>query len=142
MIYTFFGRGAEFFFGMLLAKIVLAKGVQQTIHQFPKYTTLGGIGIVAALFLMSRFQTTCTYGADTLDGTIVNNLVLPIFTATLFYGLIHEGSIMRKLLGSRIMVFLGKTSYAFYLIHVGILQYSRNLPGKDTLLPARRGRNL
>jgi peptidoglycan/LPS O-acetylase OafA/YrhL len=121
--YTFFGRVAEFFCGMFLAKIVLANGVQQRHNQFPKFTFLGLAGIVAGIFLMSRFEETCTYGTQYLDGTFVNNLILPIFISTMFYGLIQEGSVVQKFLGNRIMVFLGKTSYVFYLIHVGVLQF-------------------
>jgi len=123
MNYTFFGQVAEFFFGMYLAKIILAKSVQQKSTRFPKFTFIGLFGVIAGIFLMSRFEETCTYGTFYWQGTIVNCLVLPIFITTLFYGLIREGSLIQKFLGSKIMVFLGKTSYAFYLIHVGLLQF-------------------
>ncbi len=41
MNYTFFGRAAEFFCGMFLAKIVLTKGVQPNLSRRPKFTVLG-----------------------------------------------------------------------------------------------------
>jgi peptidoglycan/LPS O-acetylase OafA/YrhL len=121
--YTFFGRVAEFFSGMYLAKIVLAKGIQQPQNQFPKFTILGLAGIVGGIFLMSRFEETCTYGTFYPGGIIVNNLILPIYISTMFYGLINERSIIQKFLGNGVMVLFGKTSYVFYLIHVGVLQF-------------------
>jgi peptidoglycan/LPS O-acetylase OafA/YrhL len=126
MNYTFFGRAAEFFCGMFLAKIVLTKGVQPNLSRWPKFTVLGFAGIVGGLFLMSRISQTqtCSYGTFFLSGTIVNNLILPVYIATFFYGLINEGSLIQQFLKSRLMVLLGKTSYVFYLIHVGVLQFA------------------
>ena len=121
--YTFFGRATEFFCGMFLAKILLSNKMQKSNSWVPKITLLGLIGVCAGIFSMSRFQEECTYGTFYFGGTIINNLVLPVFICILFYGLIVEESMARRFLGSRIMIFLGKTSYVFYLIHVGVIQF-------------------
>jgi len=121
--YTFFGRVTEFFCGMYLAKILLTNGAQKSSSRFPKMTLLGMVGIIGGIFLMSRFQEPCTYGVFYPAGIIINNLILPIFICFLFYGLIIEKSIIQKFLGTNIMVFLGKASYVFYLIHVGVFQF-------------------
>lgn len=121
--YTFFGRITEFFCGMYLAKILLTLEIQKTNNRASKFTMLGLLGIIAGIFLMSTFQEECTYGTFYTGGMIVNNLVLPIFICTFFYGLINENSTIRAILESRPLVFLGKTSYVFYLIHVGVIQF-------------------
>ena len=46
---------------------------------------------------------------------------MPCGIASLFYGLIKEPSALRKFLGSSTMVLLGKSSYIFYLIHIGFI---------------------
>jgi peptidoglycan/LPS O-acetylase OafA/YrhL len=121
--YTFLGRAAEFFFGMYLAKIVLLQELHQQNGRIPKYTLLGLAGITTSLFFMSRISESCTYGTFYPGGMIINNLLLPIFICILFYGLINESSMVQRFLGSRPMVLLGKSSYAFYLIHVGVFQF-------------------
>jgi peptidoglycan/LPS O-acetylase OafA/YrhL len=121
--YTFFGRAAEFFCGMYLAKIILAYGSHPQNVQIPKLTFLGLAGMIAGLFFMSRLSGSCGYGTFYPGGIITNNLILPIFICILFYGLIHETSIVQRFLGSPVMVLLGKSSYVFYLIHVGSIQF-------------------
>jgi peptidoglycan/LPS O-acetylase OafA/YrhL len=121
--YTFFGRATEFFCGMYLAKILLTKGIKRSNNWVPKFTLLGLTGVVAGIFLMSKIQEKCTYGTFYLGGMIINNLILPAFISILFYGLIVEGSLIQRFLGSRPMVFFGKASYVFYLIHVGVIQF-------------------
>ncbi len=122
--YTFFGRVTEFFFGMYLAKIILSKELKKPNSWMPKFTLLGLIGVYAGIFSMSTFQENCTdYGTFYMGGTVINNLILPVFICILFYGLIAEDSIVQKFLGSRPMVLLGKASYVFYLIHVGVFQF-------------------
>ena len=121
--YTFFGRVTEFFCGMYLAKILLTKDIQKSNGWAPKFTLLGIAGVATGIFFMSTFQEECTYGTFYPGGMIINNLILPVFICILFYGLIIEDSIIQKFLGSRPMVFLGKASYVFYLIHVGVIQF-------------------
>jgi peptidoglycan/LPS O-acetylase OafA/YrhL len=122
--YTFFGRATEFFVGMYLAKLVLKRSFEKSPGRIPYKTIIGFAGVVLCIFAMSQFQfQECSYGTFSAGGIIINNLIMPVFIAMLFYGLISEGSFLKNFLASRVMVYLGKTSYVFYLIHVGIFQY-------------------
>jgi peptidoglycan/LPS O-acetylase OafA/YrhL len=38
----------------------------------------------------------------------------------LFYGLLNEGTYTKKALETKFMVFAGRSSYVFYLIHMGL----------------------
>jgi peptidoglycan/LPS O-acetylase OafA/YrhL len=44
--------------------------------------------------------------------------VLPIFIAAFYWGLIRERSWVRSALSTRVAGLLGRSSYAFYLIHI------------------------
>ncbi len=50
---------------------------------------------------------------------LVMNALLPLGIITWFWGLIHEATFVRKLLETGAADLLGKSSYIFYLIHVG-----------------------
>lgn len=117
-VYTFPGRCAEFFWGAALA-LFLQSGRQQ--QKQGEACTWGGLAILIALVvLLSRFGDGSTSGIFTTTGVAINNFLLPASIVTLFYGLLTENSILKKILSSNIFVLLGKSSYTFYLIHVGI----------------------
>lgn len=137
-----------FFFGVFLAKITetqeniwgfLQTGISKFIFEF-------FAGIALALFLLRRKnfkQTQWVTGFGIfiilfyLAGKNYWHLLLPynneFFTsiemiflsflgiAPLLYGLIFEKTIVQRILGSKIFVLLGKSSYIFYLIHKGFL---------------------
>ena len=46
----------------------------------------------------------------------------PVFIAAFYWGLIRERSVVRSLLSGRVADLLGRSSYAFYLIHFGFLR--------------------
>jgi peptidoglycan/LPS O-acetylase OafA/YrhL len=52
----------------------------------------------------------------------INNALLPLGIICFFYGLIKEDSFIRTILGSKLMVLLGKASYIFYLVHMGVFK--------------------
>ena len=54
-------------------------------------------------------------------GIFINNVMLPPGIIMLFYGLITEQTWLRQLLETRLFDLLGKSSYVFYLIHVGVI---------------------
>ncbi|GAA3993007.1 hypothetical protein GCM10022407_41650 [Hymenobacter antarcticus] len=49
-----------------------------------------------------------------------NNFILPLVVCLLFYGLLTEQSAFRRLLETKVFDLLGKSSYVFYLIHLGV----------------------
>ncbi len=53
--------------------------------------------------------------------TSINNFVLPLAVGILLYGFITESTILSRLLSTNPLQVLGKSSYAFFLIHSGML---------------------
>jgi len=126
LLYTFFGRFFEFFVGAWLAKRVAATGTDDAPRRFPLATLGGAAGIVATVAALAAIHTATgaryTYGLFHPAGIALNNAVLPIFIATFYWGLIRERSLVRSLLSGRVADLLGRSSYAFYLIHFGFLR--------------------
>ncbi len=115
--FTFFGRCIEFFMGMTLAVFFKKIPVFKNFN----YTFFGMISVVFWIFLLSVQKTPTGFGTDCVFGKIINNLLLPFFgIAPLFVGLIFEKTLISKFLSSKVMQLLGKSSYVFYLIHLGI----------------------
>lgn len=124
---TFFGRCFEFFVGMKLALIVLARGRQMapvnTRMKFPAATAAGIILIILCLLLMSSIRAGAgvEHATRTVQGLMINNLLFPSAVVIFFYGLIYERSWVERFFASRPIELLGKSSYAFYLIHAGFV---------------------
>jgi len=121
MLYTYFGRCFEFFVGIKLALFVRRNGAERTNKI--RFTYLGLTGIFACIAAMSRYTIPMGWSAGLHNplGIITNNYVLPVFIATFFYGLITEGSNLKKVLANPFVELLGKSSYIFYLVHLGYM---------------------
>lgn len=122
--WTFFGRVTEFAIGMALA--FYSKRSEDSAVTGVWMTTLGVAGIVACLIGITqaelpRFR--ADIGLETYPAIVLNNLVLPLAIATFFWGLTHERSLLRRLLETKLFQVLGKSSYAFYLVHGGLLTF-------------------
>jgi len=121
LLYTFFGRVFEFFCGIVLARAYMKGRFFLTKNnQFFFKTILGSLGIIAILVLLGMIKGNFKFGLFTLWGIFLNNAILPCFIVVLYAGLITEKSWFQKLLASKFFVLLGKSSYSFYLIHLGI----------------------
>ena len=119
-LYTFFGRCIEFFIGMKLALVVLEKN--DNITRRPVYTTLGLFGMAIAVSILVFLPLNGReFGLYHPFGIFTNNIILPLGIAVLYYGLIIEKSWLQKLLSTETMQLLGKSSYIFYLIHIGVI---------------------
>ena len=116
---TFFGRCLEFFAGMCLAVLVLRSKWQ------PKgawFTWAGILWILLTLSVMAVVDTPGTQSdARVFARIFLNNIVLVPGVCALFYGLIREQSLVRRLLKTKAFELFGKASYMFYLVHMGIL---------------------
>lgn len=123
-IYTFFGRSFEFFVGILLALIIKRQYPTSEVgyHMGNKFTLVGLIGIILVIISISTFQSGMfRYGIFSPQGLLIHNFILPIMIAIFFLGLIIEKTLVSSFLSSKLMQLLGKSSYAFYLIHLGVL---------------------
>lgn len=118
-LYTFFGRCTEFLIGMFAA---ITFKESKHLRVFKGLTSLGICLSFACVFALSLLQSD-GYGLFHPVGIVINNLVLPLFgVATFYYGLLTETTIVSRILSSRFVVFLGKSSYIFYLIHMGTVR--------------------
>ncbi|WP_462265012.1 acyltransferase family protein [Mucilaginibacter sp.] len=119
MLYTFLGRCFEFFAGIQLALLIKRRGMAQA-GKF-KFTCLGFALIFVCVWLLSIISIPKgqEFGLQTPWGIITNNYLLAVSIAVFFYGLVTEGSILKRILAHPFTELLGKSSYIFYLIHLG-----------------------
>lgn len=115
---TFFGRFPEFMAGVVLAGIM-----QQDMPNFFKHwkykTWVGLTGLLASIFTISFFQPDIFHhGNDTVVGAMLQYTLVPFFSTLWMYGLITEPSLQSKFFSSKLMVLLGNSSFAFYLVHI------------------------
>src|SRR5882724_7689761 len=120
--FTFFGRCFEFYAGIMLG-IYLKKNKDALIPRPHVYrTTLGILYIIVCIGLLALNQKYSTgQGSFLFYETLINNFLLPPGIVLLFYGLLVEGSVVSKVLSSRLLGLIGKSSYVFYLIHNSFL---------------------
>lgn len=121
--YTFFGRVFEFFVGISLA--LLYKRYSDRIRSgWITYT--GFLLILMNVIWLIAIKRTGNYhyGVEHPFGMVVNNIFLPLSgIAVFFWGLLKEETIFKRLLSTDVMVLLGKSSYIFYLIHIGFIAH-------------------
>lgn len=123
MLYTYFGRCFEFFVGIKLALFVRKKGLERTNKL--SYTYIGFIMIFVCVGIMAMLAIPQGWSAGLHNpfGIVTNNYLLPIAIAAFFYGLITEDSRLKKLLANPFIELLGKSSYIFYLVHLGYMSH-------------------
>lgn len=124
LLYTFFGRFFEFYVGTWLAKrVARAPGEEASgaSRRAPVWTLAGLTSIAAVVVALAAIKARTgpayEYGLYHPAGIALNNLVLPVGIAALYWGLIRERSWVRSALSTRAAGLLGRSSYAFYLIH-------------------------
>ena len=121
MLFTFFGRCFEFFVGVQLARYMLKNGFERANKV--NFTSLGFATIFICVLVMALQPVIKPWhaGLETPVGIIINNYVLCIAIALLFFGLLTETTMLKKVLANPFFELLGKSSYIFYLIHLGWL---------------------
>jgi peptidoglycan/LPS O-acetylase OafA/YrhL len=120
--WTYFGRCIEFMIGIGLA-FFIKKHPAPGHWRGPWLTVAGLCWVIASLIGITYAETGHPryLGLNTYGAIALNNLVLPIGVAGLFWGLIRERSLLRRVLETKLLSELGKISYAFYLIHGGCI---------------------
>ncbi len=121
--YTFFGRVLEFSLGVGLARWQAARAARPLVPSRPWRTVAGGLLLAAVLAAL--------LGINSLDGAYeglldprsvaLNVVAFPLAFTLLLAGLLREHSWLRAVLGSRFMDEAGRRTYAFYLVHIGLL---------------------
>ena len=116
--YDFFFNIFEFFAGIALAILMLKKKLTFSKN----WVTWFG------LFIIISFVCSKSYLSFESQYALVLELIfLSVFgIVPLLWGLIHEKTILQKLLASPIFVLLEKSSYVFYLIHKGFIPVFMN----------------
>lgn len=118
--FTYFGRCIEFLAGIGLALWLKKRGHAPALRG----TTLLGIGLLVASQLAPSIipapTATLPEWARLLAASVVGNCLVSGGVVVLFHGLIHEQTPLRRLLETKQFSLLGKSTYAFYLIHVGL----------------------
>ena len=123
---TFFGHFLEFFAGFYLALSIMKIERRGSLHKPGARRTWWGFGAVlvpgVASVLLYR-QTPLNFYAIFL----VNNFLLPIPIALLYYGLIRERTAVSSALATKTCALLGRASYSFYLLQGLIVPFLRPL---------------
>ncbi len=119
--YTFFGRCFEFYCGYWLANFYKKKRCEEV--SATKYLTLMGLLLMTTCLVAITF--TLSKHFPILGGlsytAIINNFLLPPAISLFFYGLLTEKTSIARVLSSRVLQVLGRHSYAFALLHAGLL---------------------
>jgi len=112
---TIFGRLPEFLVGAAFAWFPprAGRGVA---------TAGGAAGLVLGLALLVAVQrATGRVSLDSYPGVLLNNWLLPLATGWLLHGLATEPTRLAGLLSTRLWQQLGRASYCFYLLHLGLV---------------------
>jgi peptidoglycan/LPS O-acetylase OafA/YrhL len=122
---TFFGNFVEFFAGVYVAIAVMNLEKKGSVHAAgSKYTLVGLAGIAVLGGAMIG-----VYRHGPLDGRAlialvsINNFLLPVPIAVLYWGLIREDTMLSRFLSSKVCGLLARGSYSFYLLHTLIIHY-------------------
>lgn len=119
---TFFGHFLEFFAGSYLALGVIRLEAKGSLALPGRRWTIAGV--VAVLLVSVAMM--LVYGHVPLHlGWIIvlNNFLIPVPIALLYWGLIREKTLLSRLLSSKFAALLGKGSFSFYLLHTLVIQY-------------------
>ncbi|RYU77860.1 acyltransferase family protein [Hymenobacter persicinus] len=123
--WTFFGRCIEFVLGMGLGLYVIKRPKPQVATGWATYLGSAWMGLCMLAFTAFEFSHDPgpIPGLTTYSAIFVHNVLLPLGIVALFWGLIHEQTVVRRLLETDLFSLLGKSSYVFYLTHVGVLNF-------------------
>ncbi|MDH7461837.1 acyltransferase [Chitinophagaceae bacterium 26-R-25] len=118
---TFFGRSCEFFVGIFLA-LMMRKRKETNLSNWGVFTYAGMVIIIVHIVALAIVKTNYHGESGVFLYHFICNFSLPVLgISSFFWGLLTERSLVSKLLSSGLFQILGKSSYVFYLIHVGIV---------------------
>jgi len=119
--YSFFGRCFEFICGYWLARYIKNQLPDLIIKPtWPKFTALGAL-LLVTVYLAINFSGKYGWVLFEMPAEVwLNNFILPLPITLFYFGLLTESSLFAKLFSTRAVQFLGRSSYAFYLVHAGL----------------------
>ncbi len=119
---TFFGHFAEFFGGFYLALAVIRLEGSSCVRAPGTRRTLAGVAavslLIAAMAVVYRSPLLNFYWI-----ILINNFLIPLPIALLYWGLIREDTVLARLLSNEVSGLLGRSSYSFYLLHMLVINY-------------------
>jgi peptidoglycan/LPS O-acetylase OafA/YrhL len=130
---TFFGNFAEFFAGVYVAFAVMSLEVKGPVKTSGAQRTCAGVAGVA-IFGCALIGVYRRVPLDVRAVVLINNFLLPIPIALLYWGLIRESTMLSRFLSGKLCGWLARASYSFYLLHTLIIDHI-SLP----LLASRHG---
>ena len=120
--YTFFGRCTEFFIGILIANLIKS-GIDKRFNLIanPYLGLFFAIFFAYILHFVSRYNNV-DFGIRTIPGIVINTLLIPLFVMgpIILSFTIKQGKY--KVFEYKFFQIIGKSSYVFYLIHVGVFR--------------------
>ena len=120
--FTFFGRVLEFMLGVGLARWWGGRPSGQAAG-LPWRTLAGALLMVATGTVLAYFHAPRFWddGYVYLPAILLHLLVFPVGVGLLLAGLLAERSWLRAGLATPLLQALGRSSYFFYLLHLGVL---------------------
>jgi peptidoglycan/LPS O-acetylase OafA/YrhL len=117
---TFFGHFVEFFAGIYLALALMKLERKESVALSGcKYTIVGLTGVsallIATIFVYAHIP------FNSLAVIWLNNFLIPVPIAVLYWGLLRERTLLSRLLSGKTIRLLGKASYSFYVLHTIII---------------------
>jgi len=119
MLYSFFGRSLEFFGGIAIALMVKRRGFGRVTKFNLTYSGFGIILLCVYVLSILPINEGRLYRLQSVPGFLINNYIIGVAAIMMFLGLITEKTILKKIMASKLFDILGKSSYTFYLIHLG-----------------------
>jgi peptidoglycan/LPS O-acetylase OafA/YrhL len=117
LYYTFWGRAFDFFAGYGLYLWIRKHPNWQTRTGLLTYSGAAGYCLITTIMALMEIYQTHNEGSVLL----LQNYLLPSTIAVWIAGLIHENTLLSRWLSAHWMQQLGKASYCFYLLHLGVL---------------------
>lgn len=126
--YSFFGRNLDFLMGVGLAIFYKKNNEKIFKLRWLPYTYWGVFALLVCNIILAYLHIKYNENQSfhSLEGLLTYNILIPLSVSLFFWGLLTEKTYISSILASRPMVVLGKSSYSFYLLHLGYL--SNNFP--------------
>jgi peptidoglycan/LPS O-acetylase OafA/YrhL len=120
--FTFFGRVLEFLLGVGLARWWGGRP-SASRPGWPWRTLAGGLAVIITIAALAWINSPRPwYEGNLYVAAIVLNLaVFPLSVSLLLAGLLTESTWLRTWLATPLLQALGRSSYFFYVLHVGVL---------------------